>query len=123
MVTLCATIGARKASDKSGEAGARAVRQSQHVIGVLTALEVMLTMRPNLRAIVPSTVALMSSIGVSMLASMARSQSARYQPRKSPGGGPPAFVTTMSNSRPGPPGALNTAARPSGVGRSRAGTT
>ena len=39
-------------------------------IGAFTAADVMLTMRPNLRAIMPSTVALMSSIGVSMLASM-----------------------------------------------------
>ena len=59
----------------------------------------MLTMRPNLRAIIPSTVALMSSIGVSMLASSARSHASRSQSRKSPGGGPPALLTRMSGSR------------------------
>ena len=41
-------------------------------MGAFTAADVMLTMRPNLRAIIPSTVARMSSIGVSMLASSAR---------------------------------------------------
>ena len=61
-------------------------------IGALTADDVMLTMRPNLRAIMPSTVALMSSIGVSMLASIARSHASRSQSRKSPGGGPPGVV-------------------------------
>ena len=53
-------------------------------IGAFTAAEVMLTMRPNLRAIMPSTVALISSIGVSMLASSALIQSSRVQLRKSP---------------------------------------
>ena len=61
-------------------------------IGDFTAAEVMLTMRPNFRAIMPSTVALISSIGVSMLASIALIQSSRVQLRKSPGGGPPALL-------------------------------
>ena len=67
-------------------------------IGAFTALEVMLTMRPKPRAAMPSTVALISSIGVSMLASTALIQASRSQSRKSPGGGPPALVTTMSKS-------------------------
>jgi len=50
---------------------------------------VMFTMRPNLRSAILSTVALMSSIGVSMLASMARIHASRSNWRKSPGGGPP----------------------------------
>ena len=76
----------------------------------------MLTMRPNLRAVMPSTVALMSSIGVSMLASSARIQASRSQSRKSPGGGPPALVTRMSGSGQ----AASAAARPSGVVMSHA---
>jgi hypothetical protein len=67
-------------------------------MGAFTADEVMLTMRPKRRAIMPSTVALMSSIGVSMLASSARIHAARSQSRKSPGGGPPALLIRMSGS-------------------------
>ena len=80
-------------------------------MGAFTALEVMLTMRPNPRAAMPSTVALISSMGVSMLASTALIHASRSQSRKSPGGGPPALVTTMSKSAR----RANTAARPSGV--------
>src|SRR4029453_11363169 len=40
-------------------------------MGAFTADDVMFTMRPNLRSAILSTVALMSSIGVSMLASTA----------------------------------------------------
>ena len=69
-------------------------------------------MRPNLRAIMPSTVALISSIGVSMLASIALIQSSRVQLRKSPGGGPPALLIRMS----GLGQAFSAAARPSGRG-------
>ena len=65
-------------------------------MGAFTALEVMLTMRPKPRAAMPSTVALISAMGVSMLASTALIQASRSQSRKSPGGGPPALVTTMS---------------------------
>ncbi len=68
-------------------------------------------MRPNWRAIMPSTTALISSIGVSVLASIALSQSSRDQPRKSPGGGPAAFVTRMS----GLGQAASASARPAGV--------
>src|SRR5215510_5786596 len=67
-------------------------------IGAFTELEVMFTMRPKPRFIMPSTVALMNSIGVSMLASIALIQSSRFQSRKSPGGGPPALLITMSGS-------------------------
>ena len=85
-------------------------------IGAFTADDVMLTMRPNLRAIMPSTVALISSIGVSMFASSARIQASRSQSRKSPGGGPPALLTRMS----GCGHAASAAARPSGVVMSHA---
>jgi len=80
-------------------------------IGAFTELEVMLTMRPKPRAAMPSTVALISSMGVSMLASTAWIQASRSQSRKSPGGGPPALVTTMSKSLC----SANAAARPSTV--------
>ena len=84
-------------------------------IGALTALEVMFTTRPKPRAAMPSTVARMSSMGVSMFASSARSQASRSQSRKSPVGGPPALVTTMSKALPGPPGTDSAAARPAAV--------
>ncbi|MCY1215789.1 hypothetical protein D9M72_276440 [compost metagenome] len=80
-------------------------------IGDFTELDVMLTMRPKPRFAMPSTVALMSSMGVSMLASTALIHASRSQLRKSPGGGPPALVTTMSKSWP----SANTAARPASV--------
>src|SRR3546814_6125437 len=56
----------------------------------------MLTMRPNLRSPMPSTTALISRIGVIMLASTALTHSSRPQSWKSPGGGPPALLTRMS---------------------------
>jgi len=68
-------------------------------------------MRPNFRAIMPSTVALISSIGVSMLASIALIQSSRVQLRKSPGGGPPALLIKISGSGQ----AFSAASRPAGV--------
>src|SRR6266511_1725755 len=60
------------------------------------AREVMLTMRPKRLAIIPSTVALISSTGVSMFAVSAFCQSSSENLRKSPGGGPAALVTRMS---------------------------
>ena len=72
-------------------------------------------MRPKPRAAMPSMVALINSIGVSILASTALIQASRSQLRKSPGGGPPALVTTMSKSLPGPPATENKAARPTSV--------
>ena len=89
-------------------------------IGAFTALDVMLTMRPKPRAAMPSTTVLISSMGVSMLASTALIQASRSQSRKSPVGGPPALVTSMSNAMPGPPATLNTASRPAGVVMSQA---
>ncbi len=56
----------------------------------------MLTMRPQARSAMPSTVAWISAMGVSMLASTAFSHAAWSKSRKSPAGGPPALVTTMS---------------------------
>src|ERR1700756_3567929 len=65
-------------------------------IGDLTEPEVMLTMRPNLRSHIPSTTALISMIGVSMLALTAFCQSSTDHSRKSPCGGPPQLLTRMS---------------------------
>src|ERR1700745_1191942 len=65
-------------------------------IGDLTEPEVMLTMRPNLRSHMPSTVALINMIGVSMLALTAFCQSSTDHSRKSPCGGPPPFLTRGS---------------------------
>ena len=84
-------------------------------MGDLTALEVMLTTRPKPRPAMPSTVARISSMGVSMLASTALIQASRSQSRKSPGGGPPALVTTMSKFLPGPPATPQIASRPASV--------
>src|SRR5262249_24064345 len=65
-------------------------------MGDFTETDVMLTIRPNRLVIMPSTVALIRKIGVSMLASSARSHASRSHSRKSPGGGPPALFTRMS---------------------------
>src|ERR1700756_2617683 len=80
-------------------------------IGDLTEDEVMLTMRPNLRAHMPSTVALISMIGVSMLALTAFCQSSTVHSRKSPCGGPPALLIRMSGSGQ----AASAAVRPASV--------
>jgi len=71
----------------------------------------MLTMRPNLRAIMPSTTARISMIGVTMFALTAACHAASSQSRKSPIGGPPALLTRMSGCGQ----AASTAARPSGA--------
>src|SRR6266550_4581494 len=80
-------------------------------IGDLTEPEVMLTMRPNLRSHMPSTVALISMIGVSMLALTAFCQSSTDHSRKSPCGGPPQLLTRIS----GLGQAASAAARPASV--------
>ena len=85
-------------------------------IGAFTAPEVMLMTRPKPRAAIASTVALIRSIGVSILASSAAFQSSRVQLRKSPGGGPPALLIRMSICGQ----AASAAARPSGVAMSPA---
>ena len=112
MVTLLITVLRAMPATKPVRP-ARAPLDSPRIsIGAFTAAEVMLTMRPNLRAIMPSTVALISSIGVSMLASSALIQSSRVQLRKSPGGGPPALLTRISGSGQ----AFSAASRPAGRG-------
>ena len=92
MVTLLITVLRAMPATKPVRPARAPLESPSTSIGAFTAAEVMLTMRPNLRAIMPSTVALISSIGVSMLASIALIQSSRVQLRKSPGGGPPALL-------------------------------
>ena len=111
MVTLLITVLRARPATKPVRPARAPLESPSTSIGAFTAAEVMLTMRPNLRAIMPSTVALISSIGVSMLASSALIQSSRVQLRKSPGGGPPALLIRMSGSGQ----AFSTASRPAGV--------
>src|SRR5271170_6425643 len=80
-------------------------------IGDLTEPEVMLTMRPKRRSHMPSTVDLISMIGVSMLALTAFCQSSTDHSRKSPWGGPPQLLTRMSGAGQ----AASAAARPASV--------
>src|SRR5882672_60671 len=68
-------------------------------IGDFTEPEVMLTMRPNLRSHMPSTVTLINMIGVSMLALTAFCQSSTDHSRKSPCGGPPGFGRDVAGHR------------------------
>jgi hypothetical protein len=67
--------------------------------------------RPNPRAIMPSTVARIISIGASIIASSASIQVSRVQVRKSPGIGPSALLRRMSGSGH----AASAAARPASV--------
>ena len=111
MVTLCrATWRARPATKPVRPARAPLDMPSSG-IGDLTDPEVMLTMRPNLRSIMPSTTALISMMGVTMLPFTAFIQAVSSHSRKSPRGGPPALFTRMSGSGH----AASTLARPSGV--------
>ena len=111
MVTLLITVLRAMPATKPVRPARAPLDRPSTSIGAFTAAEVMLTMRPNLRAIMPSTVALISSIGVSMLASIALIQSSRVQLRKSPGGGPPALLIRISGSGQ----AFSAASRPAGV--------
>src|SRR5689334_3758405 len=116
IVTLCRTTLRASPATKPVSPERAPFDRPSTSIGAFTALDVMLTMRPNLRSIITSTVALMSSIGVSMFASSARIHAARSQSRKSPGGGPPALLTRMS----GCGHAASARARPSAVVMSHA---
>src|SRR5207247_2002334 len=72
IVTLWATV-LRASPATNPVSPARAPFESPRMsIGCFTALDVMLTIRPKRRAIMPSTVALMRRIGVIMFASTAR---------------------------------------------------
>ena len=116
IVTLCFTICRDRPATKPVRPARAPFDMPRIGIGDFTEAEVMFTMRPNLREIMPSTVALISSIGVSMLSFSALFQSSSDQSRKSPGGGPPALVTRMSGAGQ----AASSLARPSGVVTSQA---
>jgi hypothetical protein len=77
MVTLCATVFRASPATKPVRPERAPLDRPSTSIGIFTAPEVMFTMRPKRRAIMPSTVALISSMGASMLASSAASQSSR----------------------------------------------
>ena len=111
MVTLRRTVLRAMPATKPVSPARAPFERPRMSIGDLTAADVMFTTRPNSRSIMPSTVARMSSMAVSMLALSAAFQSSRVHSRKSPGGGPPALLTRMSGSGQ----AASTAARPSGV--------
>ena len=80
-------------------------------IGFFTAPEVMLMIRPKRFSIILSTTARISRIGVIMLPSSALIQASLSHSRKSPGGGPPALLMSMSGAGQ----AASAAARPSDV--------
>ncbi len=116
MVTLCLTVSRARPATKPVSPVRAPLDSPSSGMGCFTAPEVMLTMRPKRRAIMPSTTARMSRIGVSMFASSALIQASRSHWRKSPGGGPPALLTRMSGAGQ----ALSAAARPSSVAMSPA---
>src|SRR5215475_475327 len=89
MVTLAITVLRDRPAMKPVRPARAPLERPSTSIGDFTAAEVMLTMRPNLRAIMSS----------------------RVQLRKSPGGGPPALLTRMSGSGQ----AFSTASRPACV--------
>ena len=101
----------RKAGDETGQAGTGTIAHAQFGIGDITEPDVMLTMRPNFRSIMPSMTDLIRKIGASMLASTAVIHMSRSQSRKSPRGGPPLLFTRIS----GAGHAASAAARPSSL--------
>src|SRR5215470_17735425 len=96
IVTLCATVLRASPAMKPVSPARAPLERPRMSIGDFTETDVMFTIRPKCRAIMPSTVALIRKIGVSMLASSARTHASRSHSRKSPGGGPPALFTRMS---------------------------
>ena len=66
--------------------------------GTFTLRETMLTMRPKPRAVMPSTVSRIISIGPSIMSSSAAIQSSRDQSRKLPGSGPCELFTRISGA-------------------------
>src|SRR5882757_10659612 len=111
MVTPCRTVTRATPATKPVRPLRAPLLKPNMSIGAFTELDVMFTIRPKPRFIMPSTDALMNSMGVSMLASIALIQSSRCQSRKSPGGGPPALLTMMSGSGQ----AASTCLRPASV--------
>jgi len=96
MVTLSATVLRASPAQKPVKPQRAPLERPSNSIGALTADAVILTMRPNLRPIIPSTVAFIINMALNLLSSMAEIQSSLSQLRKPPGGGPPALLTKMS---------------------------
>src|SRR3984957_17834892 len=96
IVTLCFATWRARPAQKAVRPARAPLLMPRLGIGDLTEPEVILTMRPNLRSHMPSTVALISMIGASMLALTAFCQSSTDHSRKSPCGGPPQLLTRMS---------------------------
>ena len=112
MVTLCIGV-CRDSPAIKPVSPARAPFDSPKIgIGAFTAAEVILTIRPNFRSIIPSNTVLINSIGVSMFACSAFSQSVTSKSLKSPAGGPPALLIRISSS---PGQASSVSSRPSDV--------
>src|SRR5271169_2353778 len=111
IVTLCLATCRAMPAQKAVRPVRAPLLMPRLAIGDFTEPEVMLTMRPNLRSHMPSTVALINMIGVSMLALTAFCQSSTDHSRKSPCGGPPQLFTRMS----GLGQAASAAARPASV--------
>ena len=62
-----------KPGAKTGQAQRAPLDRPSTSMGALTADEVILTIRPNLRSIMPSTVTFIMNMALNLLASMARS--------------------------------------------------
>src|SRR5438046_9884849 len=81
IVTLCATVFRERPAMKPVSPARAPLDRPRLSIGDFTETEVMLTMRPKRRAIMPSTVALISEVGGRLLAPLARSHAARAHSR------------------------------------------
>ena len=98
MVTLAWATSRATPARKAVRPARAAEETSSPVSGVSTLAEVMLTMRPKPRAIMPSTTACVSSSGVAMFCATPSSSASRVTSRKGLGGGPPLLLTRMSTS-------------------------
>src|SRR6218665_910794 len=112
MVTLWRTVCRARPATKPTNPERAPLDRPNSNWGVLTLRETILTIRPNLRAIIGSTGLRIISIGPIIIESSAACQSAGVHWRKSPGGGPSALLTRMSGAGP----AGRPASRPPGGG-------
>src|ERR1700722_6537919 len=98
IVTLSATASREIDLHAAVSAVLAAVDKPIRGCGDFTIAEVMLTMRPNLRARMPGSRARISRIGAIMLLSNAAIQASRSQSCNLPGGGPALLFTRISAS-------------------------
>jgi hypothetical protein len=92
IVTLCSAVERANPATKPVRPVRAPFDNASIATGAFTACDVTLTMRPNFRAIMPSSVALIRAIGASMLPSSALIQSSRSNFR------PPALLTRISGA-------------------------